>query len=105
MEQPSGLIAVLMDPTARLDERDDAAMDLANYDETEAEEALFYVATDPREDGLIQGSAGESLAEIWLRRGDETFPRLEELTAEARVEAVELIRARRGSEPPRTSAD
>ena len=58
MEQPSGLIAVLIDPTARLDERDDAAMDLANYDETEAEEALFRVATDPREDELIRARRG-----------------------------------------------
>ena len=39
MQQPQGLIEVLLDATAAEADRDDAAMDLAAYDEPEVEEA------------------------------------------------------------------
>ena len=32
MEQPAGLISVLLDPRADTSDKDDAAMDLAQYD-------------------------------------------------------------------------
>ena len=46
MQQPQGLIEVLLDTTASEADRDDAAMDLAAYDEPEAEEALIRVGAD-----------------------------------------------------------
>jgi len=46
MKQPQGLIAVLRDVTASEADRDDAAMDLAAYDEAEVEEALIRVGAD-----------------------------------------------------------
>jgi len=68
-QQPAGLIDVLRDHRARLDERDDAAMDLAAFDTPEALAALVAVATDPNEDAMLLDSCGESVAEIWVRRG------------------------------------
>jgi hypothetical protein len=91
--QPTALIAVLLDTGARIDERDDAAMDLGNFDGGEVEEALLRVAADPSEDLTIQGSAGESLMTIWLRRGDTAFPHLAKLSSAARSEAAALLQA------------
>ncbi len=69
MKQPAGLISVLLDENATISERDDAAMDLSSYDEPEAEAALISVATDPDVDEIVAWSVGESLAEIWCRKG------------------------------------
>ena len=66
--QPEGLIGVLLDPSARLDERDDAAMDLAKFDEPSVEEALLQVVLNHSEDELVADSAGESLRNIWDRK-------------------------------------
>ena len=46
MKQPQGLIEVLLDVTASEADRDDAAMDLAAYDEPEVEDALIQVGAD-----------------------------------------------------------
>lgn len=61
------LIAILLDKTARLDERDDAAMDLAGFDNERVITALVAVGSDSSEDALLQASCGETLAEIWVR--------------------------------------
>ena len=47
MQQPHGLIEVLLDVMASEADRDDAAMDLAAYDEPEVEEALIRMGADP----------------------------------------------------------
>jgi len=67
MNQPSGLISVLLDPSADDASRDDAAMDLSEFDQ--AEEALFKAALLPGISDIVRASCGESLAEIWLRAG------------------------------------
>lgn len=67
--QPAGLIAVLLDVAAEFGDRDDAAMDLAAFDEPAAEEALLKIVLDPSEDEELVDSAGESLHEIWTRKG------------------------------------
>ena len=46
VKQPQGLIEVLLDVAAAEAERDDAAMDLAAYDEPEVEDALIHVGAD-----------------------------------------------------------
>lgn len=94
MPQPQGLISVLLDPTARVDERDDAAMDLSDYPGPETEAALLQAATNPAEDEMIRASAGESLAWIWIEVGrfdSETFAKL---SGVARREAESLVRAK-----------
>lgn len=64
-DQPAGLISVLRDRSAEHGDRDDAAMDLAEYDT--AITALIEVAMSPDEDEDLVESCGESIAEIWQR--------------------------------------
>jgi len=68
MNQPNGLIEVLLDLNADIASRDDAAMDLGLFDNIEAEKALFEVASNKETDEMVSSSAGESLAQIWIRR-------------------------------------
>jgi hypothetical protein len=68
-KQPEALIRLLLDKGAEFGDRDDAAMDLAGFDDPEAEEALTTVAQDLADDEDIVDRAGESLAEIWKRKG------------------------------------
>jgi hypothetical protein len=68
IEQPQGLIDLLLDKNAEYGDRDDAAMDLCQYDQPEAEQALIRVVQDMNEDDDILDSAGESLAGIWKRK-------------------------------------
>jgi hypothetical protein len=58
------LIEILLDKTARVDERDDAAMDLHTYKDIEALKALTQVASDPNEDDWFLDSCAESIGEI-----------------------------------------
>ena len=65
--QPSGLIAVLLDPVNEFGDRHDAAVDLASYDEPEVIAALTRVKNDPKEDEDLVEEAGQSLLEIQRR--------------------------------------
>lgn len=67
------LIEILIDRTASASERDDAAMDLADYDD--ALDVLISVASDPTDSWIVLGACGTSIAEIWRRLGiyDETL--------------------------------
>lgn len=89
--QPAGLISVLCDKSARLDERDDAAIDLGRFDEPEALAALVAAATDATEDNLIVGKAGESIGEIWQRTGRLDLGLLERLLPSAQREVKSLL--------------
>jgi len=64
MQLSRGLIEVLLDVMASEADRDDAAMDLAAYDEPEVEEALIRMGVDPSTPNSVAASCGESLAEI-----------------------------------------
>ena len=97
MKQPQGLIEVLLDVTAPEAERDDAAMDLAVYDESEVEEALIRVGADSSAPNAVAASCGESLAEIWLRKKTLNLDALKRLQGEACHEAIGLIRVREPS--------
>ena len=92
--QPAGLISVLRDRTARLDERDDAALDLAQYDEPEALHALIRVASDQSDDELLLDSCGQSIAEIWARLGIVENAVLLALTPTARRILLGTLEAR-----------
>jgi hypothetical protein len=63
-------MSVLLDPNLEHGDRDDAAMDLGQYDDPEAEEALARVACDENADVYVADSCGESLGQIWCRRND-----------------------------------
>ncbi len=58
------LIDILLDKEAREDERQDAAMDLSEYIDQRALDALMKIATDPREDIVIVDDCAESIGEI-----------------------------------------
>ncbi len=97
-EQASALIKILLDRQARLDERDDAASDLENFDEPEAAEALAAIACSTEEDEVLVATAGESLAGIWVRAGAVPPVTFEALAPAARAEAAAKLEAlgRRG---------
>lgn len=63
------LINTLLDYSAREDERDDAAMDLGEFDDDRALNALSQVASNPNEKDLVLNSCGESIAEILVKKG------------------------------------
>ena len=67
--QPEGLIAVLLNRAAQFGDRDDAALDLGDDDEPAAEKALLRVVLDHTEDEDLADTAGESLSQIWSRKG------------------------------------
>jgi hypothetical protein len=109
VEQPSGLISVLLDEHARQDERWDAAGDLELYPTPEAVAALTSIATSTEiaaTDGVLQDMAAESLAGIWAKLGKmdhviyNALPRPGRTTAEAvlRKRAPHLL-AERSSAP------
>ena len=67
--QPDGLIVILLDTSAEFGDRHDAAMDLGAFDEPAAEEALLKVVLNEAEDEDIADPAGDSLRDIWTRKG------------------------------------
>lgn len=96
MNRKSQLIAILLDSTAREHERDDAAMELADFDGDDVVQALFIVATDQSfHSEMVKGSCGESLASIWVRTGTIDFALLSQLKGTARQEAIGLIKGNR----------
>ena len=86
---------ILLDRKAPLAERDDAAIDLGEFDDPEALETLMEIAVDPQEDDIILASCGESIALIWLRTGKFDRNQLKRLVGSARVEAEVLLRNQR----------
>jgi hypothetical protein len=62
------LVSILLDRSARTDERDDAAGYLGSSDDPAVLAALLRVASDPAEDEVVSATSGESLAEIFVRR-------------------------------------
>lgn len=90
VEQPAGLITILLDETSP--DRDDAAHNLANYDQEEAEAALARVALDPKTDDYIADLCGESLATIWCRKGFLNVRILSQLNGPALRLAVGVIK-------------
>ncbi len=61
------LIQILCNSKASIAERDDAAMDLAEYRDDRAINALLQTSKNKDEDELILNSCGESLGSIWVQ--------------------------------------
>jgi hypothetical protein len=90
-DQPHSLITILLDTNVDWAERDDAAIYLISYDEPEAEQALFSVASNPDEEDDIAERCGECVAEIWCRNDTLNFDKLRKLKPVALKEAVGII--------------
>lgn len=89
--QPEGLISVLLDSSATEAERDDAAMDLAIYDDSEALQALLKVATTEDEEEIFMDVCGESIAEIWIRNESFDPTACDKLKNPARKAVLDMI--------------
>ena len=66
-------------------------MDLREYDTPEVESALIAVSSDPATPDLVASSAGESLGEVWRRRGGVNAKVLASLRSDARSEAEAVL--------------
>lgn len=62
------LIKLLFDERASIAERDDAAMDLFEYNDDLAENALIKIAKNKKENPIILNSCGESIGTIWVKK-------------------------------------
>jgi len=93
------LIAILRDRSARVDERDDAAIDLGKSDDERALAALLEAGSKSNDNEMVLGSIGESLAHIASRTGKYESswlallspPVVEELIASLRALRPELL--------------
>lgn len=86
------LINVLLDNTAREDERDDTAMDLGKFDDERALIALLQIASNSNEDEIVIDSCGESIAEILIKREEYNPNILNKLAPIARDAAYAFIK-------------
>lgn len=86
MNSIDGLIEVLLDPNAGADERDDAACDLGESDSDRALDALLCVGADADVDETILASCGESIGQIWVRRGLRDRESWDALQSATRIE-------------------
>ena len=90
-----GLVELLRDTHAEYGDRDDAAMELGAFDNPEVEEALAAVAADPQSDSELADPCGESLAQIWIRKGTVNPGIWERLQPAARDVAEALLKSQR----------
>ncbi|MCM3625756.1 hypothetical protein M3194_00080 [Paenibacillus glycanilyticus] len=89
------LIEVIYNDTSRDDEIDDAVMDISKFDDDDVIHILMKLANEASFDDMIRASAGESLADIWIRRSIIDFKQLGSLTGIALKEALGLIKSKR----------
>jgi hypothetical protein len=97
VQQPHGLISVLLDESARQDERWDAASDLEAYPTPAAIAALVSIAISEEvaaADETLQDTAAESLAGIWAKVGRMDHEVYEALPRPGRSTAEAVLRSR-----------
>ena len=87
------LVRVLLDKSARVDERDDAATDLGFHANLGVLAVLLTVAKNPDEDEMVLASAGKSIAEIILHL-ELPHELANGLLGAARIEALSRLPAR-----------
>lgn len=58
------LIDILLDKTARIDEREDAAIDIGQHPNLSTLNGLIKIASDPSEDVVVLEHCAESIGEI-----------------------------------------
>ncbi|MBC8026764.1 MAG: hypothetical protein H7Y89_12285 [Steroidobacteraceae bacterium] len=94
VRQPEGLIGVVLATSADFGDRHDAAQDLGAFDDPRAEAALALIACEENGDEDLSDAAGESLAEMWSRKGDVPAATLLRMNAVSRDIAMALLLAR-----------
>ena len=94
-DRTKGLIKVLLDRSASIADRDDAAMDLGDYDDPEVLDALIAIAVNANDEELVLASCGQSIAEIWIRKNIFNVDILEAMSIPAKNEIVGLVRIER----------
>lgn len=67
MNRKEQLIQILLDRTATVSERDDAALDLAEISDERALNALLAVVRNINDEPFIMDVCGESIAQIWIK--------------------------------------
>ncbi|GAB4230941.1 MAG: hypothetical protein Tsb0021_09130 [Chlamydiales bacterium] len=85
------LIEILLDPYVGVCEKDDAAMDLAEYPDDRVVEALVKIGSKESEDDTVLNSCGESLGEIWIRRNHLPIALFEQLTQVSKLGALLVV--------------
>jgi hypothetical protein len=94
-DQVDLLIAILFDNEAREDERHDAAMDIGDFDDHRALNALMKIAANPAENEIILDACGESLAQIWVKRNFFDIKAYNQLQPQAQHVAKAYIKTNR----------
>ncbi len=89
MDKVDGLVEVLLDVNARVDETDDAAMYLGKYDDDRALNALLSIVLDPREEPFIMDACGESIAQIWTKRNYFNIDLYKKMAPAAQQEVID----------------
>lgn len=93
MDRVDLLIEVLLDVNARIDERDDAAIDLGKYNDDRALNALLSIVLDAKAEPFIVDASGESIAEIWIKRNYFNIDLYKKMSAAARNEIYGYVKA------------
>jgi hypothetical protein len=75
VNRETALLELLLDRSQSIAARDDAAMDLAEFDSDATLQGLISAASNESEEAIILASCGESIAQIMIRRARiETRP-------------------------------
>lgn len=94
-ESLDALISLVRDRQARVDERDDAAIDLGRSSDPDAIAVLLEVGSSADENVTILASCGESLAQIAVRAGSLDRTWAAQLAPAASHEFIATMRAER----------
>lgn len=94
-EQVRKLATILKDTTATIAEKDDAAIELGEFDDSEALTALITATQTEELAEIVLASIGESIAQIWIRLDNFDPTLFNQLPIEAQREAHSLIQATR----------
>lgn len=86
------LLSILYDKNATEAEKDDAIIDLSDYDDIAIEESLLSAAKELNLSDMLLSSIGEALANIWIRKGHIDFNKLKVLPYLAQHEAICCIK-------------
>ncbi|WP_256761272.1 hypothetical protein [Cohnella sp. WQ 127256] len=92
MEKWEQLISIMQDKEARDDERDDAIIDLYEFNNDIVINALLEEALDDKNENTLRASCGETLAQIWINNSDIDFSKLIKLRGSALNEVLSQIK-------------
>lgn len=85
------LIDILNDETASISERDDAAMDLADFEDEKTYRSLVSFSMLPNQNETILDSVGSSLGEIWTKKGKVDGEIIKKMNKIARSSAIGYV--------------